>query len=463
MRGGKLRTRVAHAVQRPAEDSLTELTHIFGILCLISAPVWATLLLFPNSYYGPGTAVLTFPAVIIASALVTSRVAKGNQFLREVMLVGMAIRFVSTAVFLQVYFRVWDGGDLLGYYEHTGDIFHEFYRTGIFTPQLPFARQSLVVDVAGVISIFTGWSLPGLCIIFSFFAFLGEILFFKAFCLSFPKINTRLPAMFFFMLPSLLFWTSFLSKDSIIFLFIGLSFYAFVQMQVTGVRWAPLCVLSLVPITLIRPHIGGMIAIAYMAAFLFTTRKKGYVVLAAKLVLAPLLLAGAVYLVHNAAQFVQADSIDEGVTRLQTLHKGLQTGGSATGSASMSKGLALIPVMAFRPLFWEVHNPQMAVSCIEGCFLFYGFWMRKKGIFLAFRNARNSPALIAATVFCLEFSIIFSIGMGNVGTLVRERAMMLPFWFFIVYSVERAKRQPQSYVAVRRLRAVREMALARNV
>jgi hypothetical protein len=119
----------------------------------------------------------------------------------------------------------------------------------------------------------------------------------------------------------------------------------------------------------------------------------------------------------------------------------------------------LTPLMAFRPLFWEVRNPQMAVSCIEGCFLFYAFWMRKRRIFLAFRNARNSPALVAAAIFCLEFSIIFSVSMGNVGTLVRERTMMMPFWFCIVFSVERVKRQSESYVAVRRLRALREMAL----
>ena len=119
----------------------------------------------------------------------------------------------------------------------------------------------------------------------------------------------------------------------------------------------------------------------------------------------------------------------------------------------------MAPLLTFRPLFWEVRNPQMAVACIEGCFLFYAFWMRKRRIFQAFLNARNSPALVAATIFCLEFSITFSVGMGNVGTLVRERAAMLPFWFCIVYSVERVVRQPQSYVAVRRLRALREMAL----
>jgi hypothetical protein len=105
----------------------------------------------------------------------------------------------------------------------------------------------------------------------------------------------------------------------------------------------------------------------------------------------------------------------------------------------------------------------MAISCIEGCFLFYAFWMRKRRIFLAFLNARNSPALIAAAIFCLQFSITFSVGMGNVGTLVRERAAMLPFWFCIVYSVERAATQSQSYVAVRRLRALREMTLDSHV
>ena len=129
MRGGKVRTRAAHMVAPPPEDRFPQLTRIFGMLCLISSPVWATLLLFPTSAYGPGTALLIFPAVIVASALITSRVAKGNQFLREVMLVGLAIRFLATSLFLQLYFKVWtQGGDLLSYYGNAGVIFHEFYR-----------------------------------------------------------------------------------------------------------------------------------------------------------------------------------------------------------------------------------------------------------------------------------------------------------------------------------------------
>jgi hypothetical protein len=302
-------------------------------------------------------------------------------------------------------------------------------------------------------------SLPGLCLIFSFFAFIGQILFFKAFCIAFPKVNRRMPAVVFFMVPSMLFWTSFLSKDSLIFLLIAMSFYGFIRTQIDGLQWAPLMTIGLVGVSLIRPHIGGMLAVAYGSAFLLTTTRKGYVILALKMTLGPALLLGMGYQIANATKFVQAESLDEGVTRLQTLHKGLQTGGSSTGSASLGTGLALAPFLPFRPLIWEVRNPQMAVSFVEESLLLYAFWNRRKGILHAFRNARSSPALVAAAIFCIQFMIVFSIGMGNVGTLVRERTMMLPFWFFIVFSVEHVKKMAQNYPSVRRLRALREMAL----
>lgn len=454
-----MNARIPRLQTPPANDRLLELTHIFGMLCLISSPVWATSLLFPNPGFPPGTAMLTFPALIALSLFLTSRVAKKDLFLREVMLVGLAIRFLSTALFFQLYFRVWGGGDLDGYYGRAAIIFNDFYRADRLTIFLPFKIQNVVFDLAGWISLFTGLSLPGLCLIFSFFAFIGQILFFKAFCAAFPKINPRMPAMVFFMLPSMLFWTSFLSKDSLIFLMLAMSFYGFIRTQMSGLMFAPLLAFGLVGVSLIRPHIGGMLAIAYASGFLLTTNRKGYVVLVAKLTLGPALLLGMGYQIANATSFVQAETVDEGVNRLQTLHKNLQVGGSSTGSASLGKGLALAPVFAFRPLIFEVRNPQMAISFVESSLLFWAFWNRRKGIYASLKNARISPALVASGIFCIQFMIVFSIGIGNIGTLVRERTMMLPFWFFLVFSVEPAKRMAQSNSAVRRLRALREMTL----
>lgn len=444
-------------------DRFRDLTHIFGMLCLLSSPMWVMTLLFPSPDYPPGTAVIVFPALILIQLFLVARFAKKDQFLREAMLTGLAIRSISTALFFQLFFHIWNGAaDLMGYYSHAVQIFDEFYGAGQVTFFLPFKIHNVISDVGGVVAILTGRSLSGLCLIFSFFGFIGQMLFYRGFCLAFPKINRRLPAMLFFMLPSMLFWTSFLSKDSFIFLLIAMSFYGFMRVQLTGLWWLPLCLFGLTGASLIRPHIGGMLAIAYMGAFLLTTNRKGYAILAAKLIVGPALLAGTAYLVANGRQMVQAETVNQGVASLQTLHKGLQTGGSSTGNTSLGMGLLLSPVMAFRPLPWEVHNSQMAVSCIEGSLLFIAFWNRRKGLLKAFQGARSSPALVTAVIFCVQFMVIFSIAMGNVGTLVRERTMMLPFWFLIVYSVEPDLKQVLTSPAVRRLRALREMSLARN-
>jgi hypothetical protein len=460
MKGRSKATKGATNLRLHQSDRLLEVTHIFGMLCLISSPVWAIMLLFPNGAFPPGTGMLTFPGLIALQLFIISRVAKRDGFLKEVMLVGMAIRFISTALFLWLFFGVWHGAaDLVGYYDKATQISTEFYRTGRLIFFLPFKIEKVVTDLAGVIAIATGASLSGLCLIFGFFAFIGQVLFFKGFCLAFPKINTRMPAMVFFMLPSMLFWTSFLSKDSLIFLLIGISFYGFMRMQKSGLWWLPFALFGLIGAGLIRPHIGGMLSIAYVGTFLLTTERKGYSVIAAKFLLGPLLLVGTGYLVANGRNMIQGETINENVQSMQTLHKGLQTGGSSTGSASVGMGLLLAPVLPFRPLPWEVHNAQMAVSCIESSLLFLAFWRRRKGILLAFKSVRKSPALVASAIFCAQFMVVFSISMGNIGTLVRERAMMLPFWFIIVFSVEPEKKTAQSYAAVRRLRALREIAL----
>ena len=78
---------------------------------------------------------------------------------------------------------------------------------------------------AGVVMAIIGVNKLGLFFVFSWFAFLATMGFFRAFCVTFPEANRRRYAYLVFFLPSLLFWTAAISKETMMYLSLGLAAY----------------------------------------------------------------------------------------------------------------------------------------------------------------------------------------------------------------------------------------------
>jgi hypothetical protein len=115
--------------------------------------------------------------------------------------------------------------------------------------------------------------------------------------------------------------------------------------------------------------------------------------------------------------------------------------GELDGSFSSMLSLApqAINVTLFRPYLWEVKNPLMLLSAIEGlAFLIltlYVFFKRRMSIM----KSQSDPIII----FCFVFSICFAFAVGvssfNFGTLARYKIPLLPFyalWLILVFNYE---------------------------
>jgi hypothetical protein len=109
---------------------------------------------------------------------------------------------------------------------------------------------------------------------------------------------------------------------------------------------------------------------------------------------------------------------------------GVYTLGELDGSWQSMLALApqSINVTLFRPYFWEVKNPLMLFSAIEGFLLFViTLVVVFKVRFSVFKYLKN-PIIL----FCLIFSLIFAFGVGvstfNFGTLSRYKIPLLPFY-----------------------------------
>ena len=89
----------------------------------------------------------------------------------------------------------------------------------------------------------------------------------------------------------------------------------------------------------------------------------------------------------------------------------------------------------FRPLFWEIGSPTMAISAIENSLLliFFLFLLIRLNPFKLFRLLFQEPFLL----YCFIFSVFFAFGVGvagtNFGALVRYKTPLIPFFFSMVY------------------------------
>jgi hypothetical protein len=229
------------------------------------------------------------------------------------------------------------------------------------------------------------------------------------------------------LLPSIVYWTAPMGKDSLILFFMSLAIYGYARMygRVDARGWA-LFTFGMIGAAFVRPHIAAMLAMSCTVPYLLSRNRQGLLGMLARMFAIPLLLLGTYFLVSQAQQFVHAEDVQSAMTRLETLQKGLQVGGGSSFGGSLASRLALAPFLPFRPFPWEVRSAQMAIASLEGMALMTLFWMRRRKILTALARWRHNPVICMAALYCLQFLVLFSAASGNFGTLSRQRVMMLP-------------------------------------
>ena len=78
---------------------------------------------------------------------------------------------------------------------------------------------------AGIVMALVGVNQLATFLVFSWLSFIGAIFFYRAFTLTFPGADHRRYALMLFFLPSLIFWTADISKESLMMLALGMIAY----------------------------------------------------------------------------------------------------------------------------------------------------------------------------------------------------------------------------------------------
>ena len=401
-----------------------------GFLCLLSAPLWTYALFFASEEYSYTTSsFFVVPLLLLVTVMTAMMVARRDSFLQETMLVSLLARMAAVGAYLYLAYEVYGtSADAIHYFNAGAQFAQDFSLRGSWQVAQPFWSNNFVTMVAGNLFIVIGSSIASGMVAFAILGFWGEYFFYRAFCVAFPSGDSRLAAMFLFLLPSLIFWSSSIGKDALMQLFLGLATYGCaILMQRVEPKACAFLVLGIAGAALVRPHVALMSGIAIALTYLLGATRGGTLGVLAKIIGVPLLMVGILYLAGQARDFLAVDTFSQSEAVLQRVARNSQTGASAFGvGASLGDRILAAPFLFFRPFPWEAHNLQAVIAASEGLLLMGITWRRRKDLVAAVRHWRSSPFGFFILVFLVAFSVIFSAAITNFGLLARERIMAMP-------------------------------------
>ncbi|MGH2636011.1 MAG: hypothetical protein ACRDHU_07700 [Actinomycetota bacterium] len=418
-------------------------------LGLTAAYVLAFVLLMNRTDYDTWGAAAIVPILLVVTlpALAKQAERENDRRLFWLLCLALAVKLAATLIRYYVVFDVYGGrADARGY-DGGGTKIAESFLQGDFSTQLEdFSGTNFIVLLTGVFYTLTRPTLLGGFFVFSWLAFVGMFLFYRAFVMAVPEGRSRTYARLLFFLPSMLFWPGSIGKEAFMVFALGVAAFG-VAHVVTGrtVKGLVLVVLSLWPAAVVRPHIAGMLAIALVVAFLIQpmrNRDRPLAVVFRGLTLV-VLVAVSIFLVRETQQFLRAESIAEALSQTSD-----QTGKGGSEFTPVNFFTPLgAPIATFtvlyRPTLADAHNVQAVLAGLEGSFLLLFTLFRWRWVVAAFRSLRRQP-YVAFAVAYVGMLVIGLSSFANFALLARERVQLLPLFFVLLSIPPRPREAPDA-------------------
>jgi hypothetical protein len=396
----------------------------------------ATVALLRLPYDVSGAFVIApFLAGISAPLLISALRKEDDRFIRVLMPVGLVAACVTGIARLYVTtaaYNVYGGLPDPARYHSEGADYAAQFRNGDFTLETSNILSSEFVDLAtGCIYTITGTTLVGGYLVYSWIAYWGIFLCYRAFRVA--VVDHRRYAVLIFGLPSTLFWSCGIGKEAWMMLGIGLLLLGAARL-LTGARrmWVPLLP-GIAVAAVIRPHVSLLVIAALLFAYLIRSAPNSTLKtpLAKALTIGLIVFAG-ILATSQLATFVGVDEISTETVneQMEKTYKNFSKEGDSAFTATLVKSPADLPGAAttvlFRPFPWEANGFLMLCASLESTFLAILIavsWRRWSRIPTLLRKRPYVALSLVATLFLIVVLSAF----GNFGTLVRERLMLTPF------------------------------------
>ncbi|MBS1512382.1 MAG: hypothetical protein JST86_16155 [Bacteroidetes bacterium] len=321
----------------------------------------------------------------------------------------------------------------------------------------------MVVKVAIVLCFFTFSSFLVINLIIGFIAFLGSWQLYLLFLKLYPAIHKHL-AIACLCIPTVLFWSSGIGKDTICMASLGFLSKALFDILIEKKRVLLNFIISVFAIYLIY-SIKSYIIISYLPPFLFflgmhaiKVTQNDLLKLLFRIFIPLSLIIIAIFVIQNSEILFQdysSEKILDSVSKTQNAFSNQSNSfdgaffslgefnGSITGLIKMAP--IAIATTFFRPFLWESRNLIMLLSSIESMLLLLftiSIFLKKRGLVTFFKQFFFNPLVFYCLVFSLVFAAFIGVTTFNFGSLVRYKIPCTPFFIIglVIINYERNKK-----------------------
>lgn len=410
-------------------------------LAVIGVLVFWALWAVANTDYNIWGGVVIGPILLVATYPVARHLARteGDPWLATLIMLALVLKLLAAIVRYVMTFDVYGSGDAMVYIRE-GAIYAEQVRQGDLSYEITTGGgvgTHFIRRITGYVFALTGATAIGGFFVYSWFGFLGQCLFFRAFRIAVPHGLHRRYALLIFLLPSLLYWPASIGKEAWMLLTLGLGAYGAARILAHRPGGYSLFLLGLAGSAAVRPHMTALLAAAFTLSFLLRRSPKGSLFGLLTKIVGTVLVIGATMWAIGAAEErfdVEGEGIAGAEQVIDRTAEQTSKGGSEFDAARPTSPLdvpgAVFTVM-FRPLPHETHNLQALATSFEGVFLLGLFALSWPRLRRLPRELLSTPYVMFACTYSLMFMLAFS-SFGNFGILARQRAQLFPLILIVL-------------------------------
>ncbi|AFL82354.1 hypothetical protein Aeqsu_2913 [Aequorivita sublithincola DSM 14238] len=330
---------------------------------------------------------------------------------------------LSFGVIYWLYIAYGPGGDSIGYYRaskelNIGEALALFGQYGPGT----YGMYLLNVFPAKIIGFF------GMTMLYTLIGYMGIVFFYLVFIKHIHYNSTigkfkLFPLVFF--LPNLHFWSAGLGKDTLLFFCIGLFIYSMQQPSKNVIK----IVLALILSYIVRPHITIFLIASFGLGYVLDGNLKTY----QKILIGGVFLIAFVSLFDNIMAFLKIEDLNtETIDQFaENRVSGLSRDHTGSGVDISSYPFPLkVFTFLYRPLFFDINGVLAIVASFENLLLLVLSWRFIRLNPIKIFNAANYM-FKSMFIFLIIGSVTFSIILGNLGIMLRQKNMFIPALLFI--------------------------------
>jgi hypothetical protein len=396
---------------------------------------------------------------VIGAVLALTQAARFSPSEASLLRASFAAHVFSALMEVWLIRGLYGGGDFFSYATY-GDIVAGLLRMDFwqFAPELvklavgpranvPFelgdwagSSTGAMIALGAFLSYFTTGKVYTLCLAVAAWAYFGQVALYQAFRESFPVTFHRRLLVATLLIPSCVFWSSALLKESVAIGGMGYAVLGFVRAR-KGRLVGPFLQIAIgaAVVGLVKAYILFAL-VAAAGAWLFCQRERAHaralapmqIVFGAAVAVGGLALLTLLFPEFSIGTFAGRAASYQG--NVESAEGGSNyTFGDATRT-TLAGQLAFAPLALvtslFRPFLFEALKPQIAAAALETtAFMVMTYRaLRRRPLRDIWRIVSGSPPLAFCAVFCAIFGVGVGLTTTNLGTLSRYRMPLIPFF-----------------------------------